>query len=109
MKKLLPANGWKSDEIVSLFQIPLMSSEQSTLLAMFYQQARFSEADCRSIKKLSQVILKDGSFLALNGQPATIEYRNKPNVDDREKYRKMGGRTDSACHFRHGDLDPIPV
>jgi hypothetical protein len=27
-----------------------------------------------------------GSFLALNGQPATIEQRNNPNVDDREKY-----------------------
>jgi hypothetical protein len=25
------------------------------------------------------------SFLALNGQPATIEHRNNPNVDDREK------------------------
>jgi hypothetical protein len=29
-----------------------------------------------------------GSFLALNGQPATIEHRNNPNLDDREKYRK---------------------
>jgi hypothetical protein len=27
-----------------------------------------------------------GSFLSLNGQPATIEHRNIPNVDDREKY-----------------------
>jgi hypothetical protein len=26
-----------------------------------------------------------GSFLALNGQPATIEHRNNPNVDDGEK------------------------
>jgi hypothetical protein len=28
-----------------------------------------------------------GSFLALNGQLVTIEHRNNPNVDDREKDR----------------------
>jgi hypothetical protein len=38
-----------------------------------------------------------GSFLALNGQPATIERRNNPNVDDREKYISSGWLSVDDC------------
>jgi hypothetical protein len=46
-----------------------------------------------------------GSFQALNGQPATIEHRNNPNVDDRAKYRyNLRGSFRSLTRFLSATL-----